>query len=141
MAIKKPKTPVKKTTIPRFSSNDRKHIIPVIVKLLKTAKGSKKAVNNYWIQRYVLSQTGVKVNGIQVRKMLHVIRTTGLVKCVIASNNGYYIANNSAEIITYLAAIQKRIKEIAALKGAIKKQAATVIGRQKKVKLTKKTKK
>jgi carbamoylphosphate synthase small subunit len=141
MATKKLKPPVKKSRTMRFSANDRKHIIPVIVKLLKTAKGPKKAVNNYWIQRYIFSQTGVKVSGIHVRKMLHIIRTTGLVKCVVASQKGYYISNSSSEILTYLATLQKRIKEIGALKGAIKKQAATVVGRQKKVKLTKKTKK
>ena len=129
-----PKKPATKRKKNALTANDQKHLVPVVVKLLKTAKGHSKAVNNTYIKRYVRHQTGISLYPHQVRSILHHIRTKGLVNCVIAAHAGYFIATNANEIVVYRKALQKRIKEIAHISAAIRKQAQGQFAKQKQLK-------
>lgn len=135
-AVKSPAKKAKSATKhkSKLSSNDRKHLMPVIVKLLKTAKGKPKSVNNDYIRRYVRQQTGITLVPHEIRLIIHEIRVTGLVKCLVASQNGYWITKSSVELLDFLKSLQHRIKQIAAIHAAVKKQGASIIGRQKQVK-------
>jgi hypothetical protein len=134
-----------KKTIPatkKLNKIELNHVVPCICRLLKTAKGQKKAVKNYWIKKYIYDQIGVVINPGHIRTYLHYIRTKGLVKCVVANSNGYYIAASTLDATKYLTTLQTRIKEIGRLKSAIKSQVATVLGKQQKTKkVTRKRKK
>ena len=106
----------------------RKYIIPLVIKKLKQSK--LKIVSASEISNSLLKNHGLKVPGSLVRSLLHYIRINGLVKCVIATNKGYYITNNTLEMVTYLKSIQRRIKQIAALKAAIYSQSQEILGKQ-----------
>lgn len=113
--------PAKKTV--HLSDNDLKHILPVMAKILRTAQGPGKAINNYWIQRYIRSQIGVDLNRRQVQFILREIRVKGHVECVIGDSNGYYIATSPGLAKAYQNRLESLIKELGELLQAFTKQS------------------
>lgn len=63
-----------------------------VVMLLKTRRGEKNAIKSGTIIKKISPYAPVKMNGARLRKIINHIRTTGKVRRLIATSNGYYIA-------------------------------------------------
>lgn len=126
--IKSVKKPVKSSSRRKVSENDYKHLIPTVIKLLKTAVGPHKGVNNQYIQRYVKSQKGIQLNSRTVQLIMHEIRTSGQVNCIMAGNDGYYKATSAVMAEGYERALMSRIKEQTELLSAFHNQCVVKFG-------------
>lgn len=90
---------------------ERNTIVPLMVKGLETKIGKSNAITNK--QMIVgLKRMGHTVNGAKVRKLIHHIRITGLVECLIATSKGYYITNDKKEMDTYIESLIQRSESI-----------------------------
>ena len=70
--------------------------VPIFVAALKNAYGRDNALYNGNLRALFPGLTEARV-----RKVINHIRTFGLVPCLIASSNGYYIAETEDEMLAY----------------------------------------
>ena len=73
---------------------------------------------------------GVTMKPGSARGHLHKLRCSGKIENLIAGNNGYRVAKDSAEVRKYLDSLQLRAMQIHDLQAAIKYQAEKVFGHQ-----------
>ncbi len=113
-----------KKKITRLTENQKKKILPVLIKILKSTKGKdkKNAINHYWLKSVLRSQLGVDVPVRITSKLIHHLRVTGTIKKLIGGNKGFYIATTKAEGEAYLRRINGYIKEMTEVRNALKKQ-------------------
>lgn len=101
---------------------ERDVLLPVLIKGLE----KKIEVQNAIISKVAIAQLkakGYKISGARWRKLMHVIRVSGMVKRVVATSNGYYITNELNELAKYNTSLTERIAHITSLKDALKDQA------------------
>ena len=59
------------------------------------------------------------LTGVRIRKIMNFIRRNHLVRFLIASGNGYYIAETSDEVAKYIKSLDERIEAINVMKHAL----------------------
>lgn len=109
-----------KVTLP-LNEYERDILLPIMVNSLITKIGSKKAVTNVTIVSKLRS-IGHKISEPRVRKIINHIRTHDLIKGIIATSDGYYIAQSRQEYDDYIESLQGRISAIEQVKEAIIRQ-------------------
>ena len=57
---------------------------------------------------------------VRIRKIMNYILRNHLVRYLIASSNGYYVARNASEVCKYIQSLEERIDAINAMKQALK---------------------
>lgn len=87
-------------------------LLPRITTILKDKFGKDKAITNEKIRNIHL----------RVRKVINHIRTNGIVKCLMATSRGYYIAQSREELETYIDSLEGREGAINHLTQCIRKQ-------------------
>lgn len=85
---------------------EEKELVPVVARGLAAKRGRHNAVTNKYICEK-LTDKGYKIDGIRLRKVVNYIRIKGIVKCLIATSNGYYVAENRKQIEDYTATHQR----------------------------------
>ncbi len=128
----------------KVTYEEKIQVIPLIVRRIKLANKQGITITNDHLRHSLAKHYGVTMVAGTMRKLLHYIRINGIVPCLIANSGGYYIAKTTLEMTTYLASLQKRIREIGVLKRALDSQGHTKLGNQlktspKKRKFTRKT--
>lgn len=96
-------------------------VLPRIYSVLHWRKGEELAIRNNEVV-YWLKNNNIKTTEPRIRKILHIIRTSGMIKGVVATSKGYYIANTEQEWEKYIVSINERIDHITTLKNAIIEQ-------------------
>ena len=91
--------------------------LPKIVMALKRAYGKDNAIYNGYIRALCPGLSDARV-----RKIINYIRTNGLVPCLIASSNGYYVAETEEEILTYEDSLKGRELAIRQIRESIADQ-------------------
>lgn len=92
-------------------TDEEKVLLPIIVNGLKKKIGKETAVTNK--QMIVgLSKIGHKVQPARIRKLIHHIRITGLIDCLVATSRGYYVSKNVEELDSYIESLLQRSKSI-----------------------------
>ena len=81
---------------------------------------------DYYLQDYLVSPP-------RLRKVINHIRTKGIVKCLIASSKGYYIAESREEIEAYLEGLKGREDAIRQINRSIKLQTNKLFPKKKKL--------
>jgi uncharacterized membrane protein YebE (DUF533 family) len=104
----------------RLSEYEKNILLPAVVEILKACQGKAKAITNKRMIRLHLQKYAV--NPIRLRKVLHRIRTEGMVEGLMASSKGYYVADNREELEKYVASLEGRIRAQQHLRDNIKKQ-------------------
>lgn len=115
-------------------------IVPLVVEKLQKATSKSRFVSGPEICHSIYKHHGIKINSGLLRTILHYIRINGIVKCLLATGQGYYITNDTLEMQTYLKTLQSRIKQIGILKKALDAQGHEVLGKQISSKITQKIK-
>ena len=89
--------------------------------------GRAKAVTNTSICKG-LQNLGYKVNQARIRKVINHIRTHGIVIGLIATSEGYYIADTAQEIDDYLKSLKGREDAINSVRVSLQKQRDLMYG-------------
>lgn len=76
-------------------------LLPQIVRGLSLKVGKNNAVTNTAIVRGMKANLNLKVSEPRVRKIINHIRNNDLVPCLIATSQGYYIAESEQELKEY----------------------------------------
>lgn len=99
---------------------ERKTLVPILVQGLQTKVGKQSAVTN----KYIVSKLKdrYKITEARVRKIINYIRITGLVPCLIATSDGYYIAQSNDEIRDYESSLYGRENAIREVRLSLDRQ-------------------
>ena len=96
-------------------------LLPVILAGLKDKQGKRNAVTNgYIIGR--LKQQGYRIDAPRLRKVINHIRTNDLIPGLIATSEGYFLAENEQELMDYEDSLRGRDEAIKAVRLAIARQ-------------------
>ena len=81
---------------------ERNHLLPIVVEKLSLAVGKSNSIKSHYIVDEIKIR-GFKVDSARIRKVVHEIRAKGLIKNLMATSNGYYIATSKKDIEVALA--------------------------------------
>ena len=96
-------------------------LLPVILAGLKDKQGKRNAVTNgYIIGR--LKQQGYRIDAPRLRKVINHIRTNDLIPGLIATSEGYFLAEDEQELMDYEDSLRGREEAIKADRMAIARQ-------------------
>lgn len=99
---------------------ERETLLPVMIVGLKHKIGRGMAVTNKYIMQCLKPK--YKITEARVRKLINHIRINGLVPCLIATSEGYYIAESDSELADYEQSLLSREEAIRAVRLAIDRQ-------------------
>lgn len=99
---------------------ERNVLLPAMVVSLRRKVGRRTAVTNKYIVRCLKPK--YKITETRVRKLINHIRINGLVPCLIATSEGYYIAESDSELADYEQSLLSREEAIRAVRLAIDRQ-------------------
>lgn len=106
----------------KLSDTERDRYVPLIVDILKCRKGISRAVTSTQISDQLHRDTGWHITGSRIRKIINHIRYNGLVRCLVASSHGYYIAESKEQLDVYIESLQGRLDAIRSVLRIIKAQ-------------------
>lgn len=96
-------------------------LLPVILAGLKDKQGKRNAVTNgYIIGR--LKQQGYRIDAARLRKVINHIRTNDLIPGLIATSEGYFLAEDEQELMDYEDSLRGREEAIKTVRLAIARQ-------------------
>lgn len=96
-------------------------LLPLVIRGLKIRFGEKNAITNRKMT-VVLRNQGYEISEARVRKIINHIRNNALVKRLIATSKGYYIATDINELGDYIDSLRGRESAIAAMRVSMEKQ-------------------
>lgn len=100
---------------------ERNTLLPVICRGLKNKIGEARAITNAAITK-AMKGAGYQLNEARVRKIINHIRTTVMVRWLIATSKGYYIATSRQEMEDYIGSLRGREDAIRAVRESMEKQ-------------------
>ena len=100
-------------------------LVPQVVEILINKIGKQNSITNDRI-REIINQHKVILTNSRLRKIIHYIRIKGLVKCLIATNKGYYISNDVEEFMGYIDSLTQRENSIRSIRYALLEQEVEV---------------
>ena len=100
---------------------ERNILLPVICQGLSTKIGEDKAITNSAITK-AMKGAGYQLTEARLRKIINHIRIHGMVKWLIATSKGYYIATSREEMVDYIDSLRGRESAIAAMRVSMEKQ-------------------
>lgn len=102
---------------------EKKEILPFLLEILPFANGKSNIIKNEQILSR-LRNVGKKSSQPRIRHILHCIRVSGMIPCLMASSGGYYVSNDLGELGLYLQSLDDRIHHITAVRHALAEQMA-----------------
>lgn len=100
---------------------ERDTLLPVICCGLRNKVGEAKAITNTAITK-AMRGAGYNLTEARLRKIINHIRTHGLVKWLIATSKGYYIATSRQEMEDYIGSLRGRELAIRAVRESMEAQ-------------------
>lgn len=100
---------------------ERDTLLPVICRGLRTKIGEARAITNTAITK-AMKGAGYQLNEARVRKIINHIRTNGLIKWLIATSKGYYIATSREDVEQYIESLRGREDAIRAVRESMEEQ-------------------
>lgn len=101
-------------------------LIPLIVRKIKLNVGPENAASSKHII-LVLKGLGHRTSGPRLRKMINLIRRTGLVPNLLASGKGYYVANDKEDAKRFIKSLREREEAIRAVRLAMEEQTLRIV--------------
>jgi len=103
-------------------------LVPVLVAGLRCKVGKRCAVTNKYIVRMLKDK--YRVSDVRVRKVINYIRLNALVPCLVATSDGYYVAQTEDELRDYEQSLYGRECAIRNVRLAIAKQREQTFTRE-----------
>lgn len=104
-----------------LSEYERETLLPVMVECLSRKVGKDMAVTNDYMC-VKMEEHGYKMGAARVRKIINHIRVNDLIDCLMATNTGYYIAEDRQEMRDYISSLIGREEAIRAVREAMERQ-------------------
>jgi hypothetical protein len=104
-----------------LSDYEQNTLCPIIARGLSNKYGKANAITNKNICQAMM-KAGYEISDARLRKIINHIRISGMVKCVIATSSGYYIAQTKSEMKIYLDSLVGREQAIAAVRESLEQQ-------------------
>lgn len=104
-----------------LTAYERDTLLPIIIQGIQAKVGKEKAITNHEICKALRNQ-GHKISNPRLRKIINHIRTNNLVIGLIATSDGYYIAENKGELLTYLESLKGRENAIRVVRLSLENQ-------------------
>jgi len=101
---------------------EEQQLMPPIVRGLLTKRGKSNAVTNGAIIDGLRRNLNLSITSARVRKIINHIRIHDIVPCLIATSNGYYIADTEAELREYEESLLGRESAIRQVRLSIARQ-------------------
>lgn len=101
---------------------EESEILPHIVRGLRLKVGKAMSVTNRAIVEGMKRNLGLKITEPRVRKIINHIRVNDLVPCLIATSQGYYIAESEQELKDYEESLLGREEAIRSVRLSIQRQ-------------------
>ena len=101
---------------------EEQQLLPQIIRGLSLKVGKENAVTNSAIVRGMKANLNLKTTEPRVRKIINHIRTNDLVPCLIATSQGYYIAESEQELKDYEESLLGREEAIRQVRLSIQRQ-------------------
>lgn len=101
---------------------ERETLLPEMVKELRKHVSRRNAIKSDYIAEHMLSATGRRPTGARIRKVVNHIRITGIIPCLVATSDGYYVASTAGEIADCIISLQQRAQQISQVAHALNKQ-------------------
>ncbi len=99
---------------------EKKVLMPLVIKVFHHCKGKKYALSNKnFISRW---GGGYRLDPARLRKVINHIRNKGLIKGLIATSKGYYVAQSRQELEDYIKSLQGRENALKELRRNMAKQ-------------------
>lgn len=95
-------------------------LLPIMIKCLQTKIGKRSAIKNGQIVQTLKSS--YKITEARVRKLINHIRTNDIIPGLIATSDGYYIAQTENELIEYEESLKGRENAIREVRVSIERQ-------------------
>ena len=112
-----------------LSDYELKTVLPQIVRGLLRKVGMANSITNSAIVRGMKANLNLSLTEARVRKIINHIRCHDLVPCLIATSNGYYIAESEQELKEYETSLLGREEAIRNVRLAIQRQRARKFNR------------
>lgn len=100
---------------------ERNTLLPVICRGLKTKIGEARAITNTAITK-AMKGAGYQLTEARLRKIINHIRINGMIRWLIATSKGYYIATSRQEMEDYIVSLRGREDAIRAVRESMEKQ-------------------
>lgn len=97
-------------------------LLPQLVRGLRTKVGRAMSVTNKSIIDGMKRNLGLSISDARVRKLINHIRNNDLVPCLIATSQGYYIAESEQELKDYEDSLLGREEAIRSVRLSIQRQ-------------------
>ena len=97
-------------------------LLPQLVRGLRTKVGRSMSVTNKAIIEGMKRNLGLSISDARVRKLINHIRNNDLVPCLIATSQGYYIAESEQELKDYEDSLLGREEAIRSVRLSIQRQ-------------------
>ena len=104
-----------------LSDYERDTLLPVITKGLSNKVGEARAITNTAITK-AMKGAGYVLTEARVRKIINHIRTNGMLRWLIATSKGYYIATSRKEMEQYIDSLKGREMAIRAVRESMERQ-------------------
>lgn len=101
---------------------EEQHLLPQIVRGLQLKVGKANAVTNGAIVKGMKANLNLRTTEPRVRKIINHIRVHDLVPCLIATSQGYYIAESEQELKEYEESLLGREEAIRNVRLSIQRQ-------------------
>lgn len=105
-----------------LTDNEREVFLPLIIEGIRVRHGKENAITNKEIVSRLRERRGVKMSEARVRKIVNHIRCNDLVPCLIATSDGYYIAETEQELLDYEESLAGREDAIREVRLSIRRQ-------------------
>lgn len=104
-----------------LSATTRQEMVPHVVALLSERRGKAARITNTQIRHKLQELVGGEalVAEATLRAIIHEIRIDGLVPDLVASERGYYVAVDEADLQEYLESLQERVRSIQAVRRSL----------------------
>lgn len=109
-----------------LSKTEKAEIYPLIVNMLNARIGEHNAITGEQIREVLISE-GYNTTPSRIRKMIHEIRVSSDIKNLIASSQGYYIAESYSELSNYISSLESRGRSILKVANALQVQLREMI--------------
>jgi len=99
-----------------LSENERDFILPILVKVLRARTSPDQVITNKEMVEKLWDIKKLKTSEPRVRKIINVIRMTGMAIGLIATGRGYYCTQSETELLNYIESLEQRIASIEVVK-------------------------
>lgn len=105
-----------------LTEQEERVLLPVIVRGLRAKVGRAMAVTNKAIVDGLRTNMGIAVTAPRIRKIINYIRCNAMVPCLIATSEGYYVAESEQELLDYEESLRGREAAIREVRESIQRQ-------------------